>query len=107
VVAYVFVSFSVLTFFNGVRVLKMNILLRSLTIGLLVVAVLLPALSFADIRVEVTRVKPTKTEKIIRQFSNTADFQKWMAGRMDKGCNPYVTEVHIDMNYQESKTAAL
>jgi hypothetical protein len=54
---------------------------------------------FADVRVEIIRELPNERQTIVQNFDDIDLFQMWMGTKMEEGCDPYVTNVHINLNY--------
>jgi hypothetical protein len=52
-----------------------------------------------EVRVEIKRYLPEETQLIVQQFHDVESFQMWMAEKMEVGCDPYVEEVKILLNY--------
>ena len=55
--------------------------------------------AFGDIRVDITRELPFKTQNIVHQFDDYDAFAMWMELKLEKECDPYVTHIEIDLDY--------
>lgn len=53
----------------------------------------------ADVRVEITRELPGETQYVVQQFPDEELFSMWFTSKLDEGCDPYVTKINIDRNY--------
>lgn len=59
------------------------------------------SVAFADVRVDITRDLPYKSQNIVQVFDDIDAFQMWFEMKMEQGCDPYVTSINIDMNYNQ------
>jgi hypothetical protein len=55
----------------------------------------------ADVRVDIERKLPYKTQHIVQQFHDFDSFAMWMETKLENGCDPYVEKVVIDLKYKE------
>lgn len=71
-------------------------------------AILFAGYATADVRVDIERVLPNQTTQyIVQQFDDFEAFSMWMEMKMENGCDPYVTKIHIDLHYKEFEGAKL
>lgn len=55
--------------------------------------------AFADVRVDITRELPFKTQHIVQTFEDKEDFEMWLGMKIDnEGCDPYVTQMIITLD---------
>ena len=66
--------------------------------------------AFADVRVTMERVLPepwNKTQHIVQEFEDVEAFEMWMQDRLEgKGCDPYVANIQIDLNWDGETVSA-
>jgi len=54
----------------------------------------------ADVRVDIIRLLPNGAEQnIVQEFHDFDSFAMWMGTKMERGCDPYVTDVHINLQH--------
>jgi len=53
----------------------------------------------ADVRVEITRELPAETQLVVQEFPDEELFSMWMTSKLEEGCDPYVTKININRNY--------
>lgn len=66
------------------------------------IAMLLASTVLADVRVDMTREFPHKTQHIVMTFNDTEEFEMWLAMRLEnRGCDPFVTKMVVDLRYND------